>query len=687
MLVLSLLFLVRASEAANATFTNSPAAVGVSYNGNLTLQIGNIPAGDTVVVQKYNDLNTNGVIDAGDLLVQQFQVTDGQAGMVIGGVTNFDVPGDLNVATGAITAVLHFNNGDFSQRIAGKYLYKISSPVGHFPPITNLFVVTNFAYGQKISGTVVSNGTSTTLPNSIVLLFPAPRGGNHGPGKPVTGVVADNSGNYTIPVAPGTYVPMAIRSNYVATYATSPVLTVASGVNTVTNLTLTVATASISGSLVDAANNSTVLPGVFLPVSSSTGLIGTTFSDTNGNFTLRVVSGQWGLGSDDAGLIIHGYVGFNNDTQVSAGATGVTIGFSRASALFYGNLSDNYGNPLPGIDLSAMDVNSNIFNMDAYTDTNGNYDLCLVGGLNNDSAWQLQLGNGSNPIASNYVYSTVSAPQQSGGVNMSLGQSLAANITAIYGSNQISGRVLDSSGNPIVTVGVFAYATINGINYFPLSQDTDTNGDYLFAVPNTDWTVSVNCTGGSDSLSGIGSYACPPNQFPGILNNNSTNNFIVQICGGVDILTTNLPAGMAGFYYDQFLQAESCSSTFNWSVLSGNLASSGLNLSSSGELFGSPNAGTYNFTVHVIDGSSYFADQTLSLVIATNNVPPPAVNVSAAAGRQFIVYYPTSGSNYILQTTTNLATGPWVPATNGTPVIAQTFSNTAPAQFYRLVSP
>ncbi len=48
--------------------------------GSVTLQISGLTAGDTVVVQKFLDLNTNGVIDASDYLVQQFNLTDGQAG-------------------------------------------------------------------------------------------------------------------------------------------------------------------------------------------------------------------------------------------------------------------------------------------------------------------------------------------------------------------------------------------------------------------------------------------------------------------------------------------------------------------------------------------------------------------------------------------------------------------------------
>jgi len=120
------------SASAAVTFTNTPAAVSNTYNRTITLQIGGIPTGDTVVVQKFLDANTNGVVDAGDILVQQFNLTDGQAGMVIGGVTNFNVPGDLNATTGAITATLNFQNGDFVQNIVGNYLYVLSSPAGDF---------------------------------------------------------------------------------------------------------------------------------------------------------------------------------------------------------------------------------------------------------------------------------------------------------------------------------------------------------------------------------------------------------------------------------------------------------------------------------------------------------------------------------------------------------------------------
>src|SRR5581483_2283214 len=285
-------------------FTNIPSVVSNTYSGFITLQVTNIPTGDTVVVQKFLDINTNGVIDGRDLLVQQFNLTDGQAGMVIGSVTNYNVPGDLNSATGAITTTLNFKNGDFVQNIIGRYFYKLSSPVGHFTPLTNTFTVTNFPFAQKFTGNVVSNSTATTLSNAIVLLFPPPRSGHHGPGQPVAGAVANIAGAYTVMAPAGTYTLLAFRSNYVGNINNAPVVTLGSGLTVNTNLTLTNATGTIIGKVVDAANNTIGIPGVFMPLISTNGLLVSAFTDSNGNFNAQVTASQWNLGSDDIGFIV-----------------------------------------------------------------------------------------------------------------------------------------------------------------------------------------------------------------------------------------------------------------------------------------------------------------------------------------------------------------------------------------------
>ena len=47
---------------------------------------------------------------------------------VISGVTNFNVPGDLNSTTGAITAALYLKNGDFVQSYVDNFFHVGGDP-------------------------------------------------------------------------------------------------------------------------------------------------------------------------------------------------------------------------------------------------------------------------------------------------------------------------------------------------------------------------------------------------------------------------------------------------------------------------------------------------------------------------------------------------------------------------------
>ena len=159
------------SRAWAATLSVTPTTVSNTYSGFITLAVTGLTNGEPVVMQKFSDLNTNGVVDSSDFLIQQFGLTEGVA-TVIGGVTNINVPGDTDTTGGQITAKLNFQNGDFVQNFVGKYLYKLSSPTARFTPITNLFTVTNttFALSGTISGSVTNSGTN--VPNARSTLTP-----------------------------------------------------------------------------------------------------------------------------------------------------------------------------------------------------------------------------------------------------------------------------------------------------------------------------------------------------------------------------------------------------------------------------------------------------------------------------------------------------------------------------------
>ena len=615
--------LLCSSLRAAVTFTVSPAAVSNSYNGPITLQINGLASGDTVVVQKFLDLNTNGIVDSTDWLAQQFNLTDGQPGMVIGGVTNFNVPGDSAATAGQITAKLNFRNGDFVQNIAGQYLFRVSSPSGHFLPITSLFSVTNLPYPQKFTGHVVSSGTSTTVPNGIVLLFPPPRPGKNGPGgSPLAGAVANNSGSYTIPVPPGTYAPVPFKNAYVVDFSAAPVLTLGAGQTVTTNLPLTTATSTISGKLVDANNSNLGLPGILLSVQANNGLFGVGTTDTNGNFSASVQAGsaQWALRADDTSLIVHGYLGSQNKTGASPGQTGVMLTAPKATALLYGKVQDSLGNPLSGNDIYVNDNNSYLYQTDAYSDANGNYVAAVLGGLGANDPWWASVSTDSGP--NGYIFSQPPFDQY-GGTNISAGASVQANFSALAATNYITGNV-KANGTNLAVLGVYASASINGVD-FNVYADTDINGNYSLNVGNGTWYVGLNCGGGSDSLDtllGNGNYQCPSSQSVTINNINGSAGFTVQLCNGVQILTTSLPNAQVGSYYNVNLQGSGCGGSLNWSLNNPQTFPSGLSFGGNGSIQGTPStSGAFNFSVQLNDGNGHSSSQNLSLYIAPASSP------------------------------------------------------------------
>ena len=56
----------------------------------------------------------------------------------------------------------------------------------------------------------------------------------------------------------------------------------------------------------------------------------------------------------------------------------------------------------------------------------------------------------------------------------------------------------------------------------------------------------------------------------------------------------------------------------------------------------------------------------------------------APAGNQTVLFWPTTVSNSVLQSTTNLALPNWVTVSNAVPLTAVTVTNTSPARFFRL---
>jgi hypothetical protein len=361
--------------------------------------------------------------------------------------------------------------------------------------------------------------------NAAILLFPPPRPGHHDLGQPLAGGVANNSGAFSIQVPVGTYRLFAFKSNYVIDTSVLPTLTSIGGAAVHTNVSLLGATANISGRMVDSTNSSLGLPGVLVTAANPSGLVGIGGSDSNGNFIVNVQSGEWQLGALSGALLLQGYVDPNNGAATNAGATGVAVEFTKASALFYGSVKDTLGNPVPGVDVNGGDNNNSLYDIDVYTDQNGKYAMGAVGGLGFSDVWTLNVGGDG---VTNYDFSQPSF-DLSGGTNIGIGEAALADFTALASPYTITGNIT-AGGTNIVGVGLFANATINDAT-FNIYQDTDANGNFSFNVGPGNWSVSVNCSGGSDSLDGIlgsGNYICPGEADLDINTSDGTANFTVQ---------------------------------------------------------------------------------------------------------------------------------------------------------------
>ena len=683
-LLFALIGWVTRSPAA-VTVLLTPAAISNTYNGTVTLQVTGLTNGETVFVQKFLDANGNGSVDTGDTLWQAFKLTDGHADVFQDdaiAVTNLNVPGDTDATPGQITTLLNISQSGFEQTIAGKYLYVVTSPIGNFQPLTNSFAVTNFPFAQAFSGSVIANGTN--VPAAAVLLFA-------GAGKnlnPQGGAVADNLGHYQISAPPGDYILAAFKSNFVANVGAVAV-TLTAGVNLSTNLFLISADRTISGALVDASNLVIGLPGELVPLESQNGLLTIAFTDTNGNFNAGVTSDQWKVEVSDQGGAFHDYLRPQNKVQVDATAgsvSGVTVSLPKASAIFYGAVKDGANQPMANISLSSAD---NGLEQNVTTDANGKFFAGAIGSAG--SFWQLQATADANPA--NYIFSSPPFDfNQNGGTNLLPNQALLYNFIALIATNQITGHVQDHNNSPIANLQVVASATINGAS-FQAQADTDGSGNYSLNVANGTWTVSVTCQGGDDSLDSIlgsGNYMCPGSQDVGITNNNGSANLTVQPCAGIQVATASpLAGGQVGVYYSNQLFAVSCNGNFNWTVNSGTLPP-GLALYSPGALNGTPtNSGTFNFTVHVTDGSAASTNQNYSLTI---NPPPapPSLGQPAKAGTNFqFLINGFAGQNYTIQTSTNLRSTNWnLLLVTNSPVnsfMVKDPGATNPARYYRVL--
>ena len=482
--------LMRTPDAQSSpALTVSPSVISNTYLGNITLNITGLTNGESVIVQKWLDGNASGSIDAGEPVMDVFKIADGGA-MIIGGITNINVPFDSNSTTGAITTRLNFAPPLAVENVVGKFIFKLLSPTGNFPPVTATFTVTNAATAQSVSGVIYSNGVAP-LPGAIVVAIQQPNFNYAG------GAVADATGHYSLNLNPGTYALIGGDPGYYYDEALAPLVVLTNGVSATNNLSLTNGAVTISGNVFDAGNSNGV-GGVMLQIEQSGGsLFAIAFTDTNGNYSAAVAPAYWKISPIKERLARRAYVSPQNRLQVNATAGNVTnasIALYKGTALFYGRITDNSSVPFANIEFDNGDGTNNLYSAKGVSDSNGYYSVVALGGVSSD--WSANPTSQNNLALANYILN------QFNNTNIAFGQAILQNYVALPVTAHISGHVLDNSGNPVSGVSLYASQYTGGNNYSSLNSDTDGSGNYSLGVASGAWQAYFSY--GNNDLSSHG---------------------------------------------------------------------------------------------------------------------------------------------------------------------------------------
>jgi hypothetical protein len=449
--------------------TVTPPTVTAEYSGTITLDITGLMSGQAALVETLLDTNGNGAIDAGDMLVQSFTVTDGQA-LAIGGVRNTNIPGDEDGQTnGSIHTVLSFQALAEATKTVAHYVHRVSPASGSsFVPATAVFAVTQPAYAQKVVGQVTSGGTPVSF--AVALLIKS-RGG------PTIIALTDAGGNFTLNSAPGSYAVGALKTGYVFDFTAASQVTIDAGATVTQNLSLMPADRTISGRLSDPGGAG--LPGVQVTAETDDpGMLALVFTDADGNFSIPVsgAATSWGVDPSWKSAALLGYLAPANryPVDVSGGdVSGISIQRSRSTALIYGTLRDDQSLPVAGIGFEADNDQYDVFG--GPSDSSGNYVVGVAGG----NWW---LGPSSDDLADReYV-------GQSTNVTVSTGQALRQNFVVQRATAHLSGRVTDDSGQPVSNICVNAYPGQGGNG---VDAETDSDGNFSLAVSGGTWYLQL----------------------------------------------------------------------------------------------------------------------------------------------------------------------------------------------------
>ncbi|MBI3874837.1 MAG: hypothetical protein HY300_02505, partial [Verrucomicrobia bacterium] len=362
------------------------------FTGSVSVTVTGLTNGETVILERYVDMNNSGTVDAGDLLVSYLTLTDG-VGPVIGGVRNVNVPGDDDgAANGTIQTKISFPDTSNFDHFAGNYVIRVSSPSRGISD-TKTFAITATPFAQTVTGTVsggancavallmtVGQDPTSGLPGVLLLC--------QGNDNMFTVAYTDTNGNFTASVTASVYkFEMDEQPPTVLGYVrlnNKSFFDATAGNVTGANISLPKANALIFGYVRDAQSNS--YSGLSVQANDNANTYSASaFSATNGYFTLGVVGGgNWSLYLDNKQIAPLNLTSGSTNVFVStAQAVQADVPVQGVTAHLTGRVVDNLNNPLPNFTLVAqISVNGMVMGNSQYpsTDGSGNFDIGVYGG-------------------------------------------------------------------------------------------------------------------------------------------------------------------------------------------------------------------------------------------------------------------------------------------------------------------
>ncbi len=457
--------------------TVSPTTIDNTYVGTCDLTITGLDsAGQSFMVQEYMDTDNSGTVTGGDLLVRQFNVTDG-AVTSIGGQRNRNVPGDEDgAANGQALTRVAFKGMNDTGLIDGVHLFQVSPVGGGFTPFSSSLTVTQKDYGGSgISGTAAQ-------PRALVAFL---AGGFDGDFAGVTR--CDAVGNYSIKLPPGSYLPLAAKAGYVFNAGSLSPVAVSAGAFASQNLTLVTSSRTISGKVRDASNTANGVPALFMHGVTDTGFVSLTFTDSNGNYQIDAPATGCDLGLEGWQVAQHGFFAGESPEGSTTTVTGFNIDLAPVPALIYGSLKTPANAAVPFTEIEAMQFGGNGGTSNALTDANGNFSIGVTPG-----SWNLT----SRPVGYLVQSQTV--------VVNTNGSAVLQNLVAVPVTAHLIGQVRDSSNTPVPNLQIIARDpnVSNGseINAF---ATTDASGNFDLGVyggggtATKAWVLQVLITNGS----------------------------------------------------------------------------------------------------------------------------------------------------------------------------------------------